>query len=89
MSDTTLSSVNLGSRAVLRRVEAGNLAICSVCGEQVKFAAKQNRQQVIANVYVDAKWHRVEHFHAECYEFAGTPFGPAEDQVLPRRTAAR
>jgi len=76
MSDTTLTKVTLGSRAVLRRVEAGNLALCAQCGEQVKFAAKQNRQQVIANVYVDAKWDRVEHFHAECYDEADEPFGP-------------
>ena len=76
MSDITLPQVTLGSRAVLRRVEAGNLAICTHCGEQVKFAAKQNRQQVIANVYVDAKWARVEHFHAECYDLADMPFGP-------------
>ena len=68
MSDITLQPVTLGSRAVLRRVEAGNLAICVTCGEQVKFAAKQNKQQVICNVYVDAKWDRVEHFHADCYD---------------------
>jgi hypothetical protein len=88
MSDITLSKVTLGSRAVLRRVEAGNLALCSHCGEQVKFAAKQNRQQVIANVYVDAKWDRVEHFHAECYELAEQPFGPSGDdftRVKPSR----
>jgi hypothetical protein len=77
MSDITLPKVTLGSRAVLRRVEAGNLALCATCGEQVKFAAKQNRQQVICNVYVDAKWDRVEHFHPECYAEAGEPFGPA------------
>ena len=77
MSQSTLSTPTLGSRAVLRRVEAGNLAICTHCGEQVKFAAKQNRQQVIANVYVDARWDRVEHFHAECYDLADMPFGPA------------
>jgi hypothetical protein len=76
MSDITLPKVTLGSRAVLRRVEAGNLALCAHCGEQVKFAAKQNRQQVICNVYVDAKWDRVEHFHSECYGEAGDPFGP-------------
>jgi hypothetical protein len=75
MTDMTLAPVALGSRAVLRRVEAGSMAICQTCDEQVKFAAKQQRAQVIANVYVDGRWHRVEHFHAECYELAGEPYG--------------
>jgi hypothetical protein len=30
---------------------------------------------VIANVYVDGTWDRVEHFHAECYEAAERPYG--------------
>ena len=76
MADITIPKVTLGSRAVLRRVEAGSMTLCAFCDEQVKFAAKVNRQQVIANVYVDAKWDRVEHFHAECYELAGEPYGP-------------
>jgi hypothetical protein len=65
------------SRAVVRNVEAGNSAICSACDEPVKFAAKVRRQQVICNVYVDGKWDRVEHFHAECYAEAGEPYGSA------------
>jgi hypothetical protein len=65
------------SRAVLRRVEAGNTATCAHCGDPVKFTAKTQRQQVIANVYVDFRWDRVEHYHAECYEEAGQPYGPA------------
>jgi hypothetical protein len=77
MADITLAKVTLGSRAVMRRVEAGSMVLCSHCDEAVKFAAKVNRQQVIANVYVDAKWDRVEHFHAECYDLAGEPYGPA------------
>jgi hypothetical protein len=77
MADITLPQVTLGSRAVLRRVEAGSMSLCTHCDEQVKFAAKLNRMQVIANVYVDARWDRVEHFHAECYDLAGEPYGPA------------
>ena len=77
MADITLPQVTLGSRAVLRRVEAGSMSLCAHCDEQVKFAAKLNRLQVIANVYVDARWDRVEHFHAECYDLAGAPYGPA------------
>ena len=63
------------SRAVTRRVEAGSGVVCAQCGQPVKFAAKVQRQQVIANVYVDGRWHRVEHFHSECYEEAGQPYG--------------
>ena len=63
------------SRAALRRVEAGNMALCAHCDEQVKFAAKVNRMQVIANVYVDGRWDRVEHFHDDCYVVAGVPYG--------------
>ena len=77
MTDITLSPVNLGSRAVLRRVEAGNSATCAHCGEPVKFTAKTQRQQVIANVYVNGRWDRVEHYHSECYDEAGQPYGTA------------
>ena len=65
------------SRAVVRNVEAGSSAICAACDEQVKFAAKVRRQQVICNVYVAGKWDRVEHYHFECYETAGEPHGSA------------
>jgi hypothetical protein len=65
------------SRAVLRRVEAGNTASCAHCGQPVKFTAKAQRQQVIANVYVGARWDRVEHYHDECYAEADAPYGPA------------
>lgn len=67
----------LTSRAVLRPVEAGNSATCAVCARPVKFSAKVKLQQVIANVYVDHVWARVEHFHSECYETAGQPYGSA------------
>jgi hypothetical protein len=43
----------------------------------VKFAARVRRYQVIANVYVNGSWARVEHFHPECYEKAENPYGPA------------
>ncbi len=65
------------SRAVLRAVEAGSSANCARCGKLVKFSAKTRQQQVIANVYVDQVWDRVEHYHAECYEEAGRPYGSA------------
>ena len=63
------------SRAVLRSIEAGNFAECAHCGERVKFQAKVRKQQVICNVYVGGRWDRVEHFHAECYDAGGEPYG--------------
>ena len=72
---TPASKTKQISRAVTRRVEAGSGVVCAQCGQAVKFAAKVQRQQVIANVYVDGRWHRVEHFHAECYDEAGQPYG--------------
>lgn len=63
------------SRAVLRDVEAGSSVDCAHCGERVKFQAKVRNRQVICNVYVDGRWDRVDHFHAECYDLAGTPHG--------------
>ena len=65
------------SRAVVRTIEAGNSAMCAHCGAQVKFVARAQLKQVIANVYVDGQWNRVEHFHADCYHDAGEPYGPA------------
>lgn len=66
------------SRAVIRTVEAGNSAMCSHCGAQVKFVARAQLKQVIANVYEDGVWKRVEHFHADCYDEADAPYGVAE-----------
>jgi hypothetical protein len=65
------------SRAVVRVVEPGTTAICASCGNAVKFAARAQHRQVIANVYVKGTWNRVEHFHAECYVDAEEPYGPA------------
>ncbi|MCB0994835.1 MAG: hypothetical protein KDB21_07075 [Acidimicrobiales bacterium] len=67
------------SRAVRRLVEPGNWAECSCCEKAIKFRARERLQQVICNVYIDGKWDRVEHFHDECYDEAGAPYGePAE-----------
>lgn len=79
MAATAATTLARTSRAVLRRVEAGSTVVCAGCREPVKFAAKVQRQQVIANVYVDGVWNRVEHFHSECYDDAKQPYGkPAE-----------
>ena len=65
------------SRAVVRPVEAGNAAVCALCDAPVKFAARNKAFQVIANVYEKGVWNRVEHYHFECYEAAGEPYGSA------------
>ncbi len=65
------------SRAVTRLIEAGNTATCTVCRLPVKFRAKCRLMQVIANVYDNGVWTRVEHYHPDCYENAGQPYGPA------------
>lgn len=66
----------MNSRAVIRQVEPGNSASCVQCGAPVKFVARAQLRQVIANVYEDGNWLRVEHYHADCYEDAGQPYGP-------------
>ena len=45
----------------------------------MKFVARAQLRQVIANVYVSGTWDRVEHFHADCYPEAGEPYGEADD----------
>lgn len=50
--------------------------MCAHCGAPVKFVARAQKKQVIANVYVKGSWDRVEHFHDECYPEAGEPYGP-------------
>jgi hypothetical protein len=72
-----MAKTMMTSRAVERPIEAGNSALCAHCGEPVKFVARAHLRQVIANVYVDGTWDRVEHFHAECYVTAGQPYGEA------------
>ena len=63
------------SRAVVRPIEPGNSAMCAHCGAQVKFVARAQLRQVIANVYEAGTWVRVEHFHADCYDEANKPYG--------------
>ena len=84
----TVARVAAVSRAVVRRIEPGNLAVCAHCAQPVKFAAKLHLLQVIANVYVDGRWNRVEHFHDECYSLADTPYGDAGPAVLTKRSSS-
>ena len=65
---------------MLRTIEPGSLVDCAHCGQRVKFQARMRLMQVICNVYIDDRWDRVEHYHAECYEQADRPYGePAAD----------
>jgi hypothetical protein len=73
----TKTAKTFTSRAVLRLIEPGSSVDCATCGERVKFQARLRLQQVICNVYLDNVWARVEHFHADCYEQAGRPYGEA------------
>ena len=52
--------------------------MCAHCGAKVKFVARAQLKQVIANVYEQGVWKRVEHFHADCYTEAAEPYGPAK-----------
>jgi hypothetical protein len=70
------NSAVLQSRAVERLVEPGNSAVCARCGSPVKFVARAQHRQVIANVYVGNTWDRVEHYHYDCYVEAGQAYGP-------------
>ncbi|MEO1062125.1 MAG: hypothetical protein AAFZ07_11950 [Actinomycetota bacterium] len=77
---TTAKRQRWTSRAVIRLIDAGNSAYCAHCGEPIKFRARIRAYQVICNVYVKNRWDRVEHYHEQCYEEAGTPYGdPPQD----------
>lgn len=66
----------LTSRAVRRLIEPGNNVACASCGEIIKFVTREQASQIIANVYVDGRWDRVEYWHDVCYEKADSPYGP-------------
>ena len=82
---TTSTTTTMQSRAVLRDVEPGSTVECVHCGERVKFQAKVRNKQIICNVYVDGRWDRVEHFHADCYDSAGLPHGVVDTTPLVKR----
>lgn len=72
-----------GTRVVLRQIEAGLDVTCprdhGGCGELVRFNIQIHRayrRQVVANVYWNGRWNRVEHWHLLCYLSAGSPYGP-------------
>jgi hypothetical protein len=77
------------SRAVARFIEAGSSVTCAHCGNGVVFRARLRIQQVICNVYDGGRWLRVEHYHRDCYDEAGAPYGHADDSqpMRPRQRA--
>ena len=78
------------SRAVARYIEAGSSVTCAHCDKSVVFRTRLRVQQVICNVYDDGRWLRVEHYHRDCYDEAGAPYGNADDSqpMRPRQRAA-
>ena len=64
------------SRAVERSIEPGNSAVCPVCGETVKFKARTQGRQVIANIYVNDAWDRRKHCPVGCSPSPHAPLGP-------------
>lgn len=79
MTSILTPQVVRGTRAVRRPVPQGSTVMCAGCATMVKFAAKVRRHQIIANVYVDDRWNRVEHYHPECYASAGEPHGAVRE----------
>ncbi len=75
------------SRAVVRLIEAGSQVECWTCEVLLKFRARQRDEQVICNVYEDGVWQRVEHFHPDCYDEVGRPYGDAEQAPSRRRSS--
>jgi hypothetical protein len=73
----TTTPVPRTSRAVERLIDPGNDAVCPHCAAPVKFVARVRGRQVIANVYVDQRWNRVEQYHLDCYGAADEPYGSA------------
>lgn len=78
------------SRAVERVIQPGSLGSCMVCDKPVSFRARHRLTTIIANVYVKGRWDRVEHYHSDCYDEAGQPYGePDRSQPLPMTFAQR
>ena len=85
---TPLICTNSQSRAVERAIAPGSTVHCTHCGALVRFAVREKVRQVIANVYRDGRWARVEHFHTRCYRAAAEPYGPADISCLPSSSKA-
>lgn len=77
-----MTEVKLGTRAVVRIIEPGLANFCPDCDTEVKFRAQVAsglRRKVVANVYYQGKWNRVEHWHLICYIRMGEIHGRLDD----------
>lgn len=77
-----MAEVQLGTRAVVRIIEPGLACFCPDCDTAVKFRAQVSsglRRKVVANVYYQGKWNRVEHWHLLCYIRMGEIHGRLDD----------
>lgn len=79
---TLLDRPTVGTRAHVRAIEAGAEDICpddrGGCGKTVKFLAQiplRYRRRVVANIYWQGKWNRIEVWHLLCYVAQGMPYG--------------
>ena len=89
----SLNGAMFASRAVERVIVPDVVERCVQCGEPIRYVAKSLACRVIANVYEDGRWDRVEHFHAHCYFDASQPYGtaaapPGEVEVIEERPRA-
>lgn len=73
---------SLGTRAKVSIIESGADDICPLgkggCGEIVKFSAQTPsgfRKKVVANIYWQGQWNRLEVWHLHCYAKAGYVYG--------------
>ena len=82
MAMAVAEDLGRGTRAVIRPIEAGTEDVCPLdhggCGGRVKFSVQvplRYRRRVIANIYWQGSWNRVEVWHFTCYVAAGMPYG--------------
>ncbi len=71
----------IGTRAVEKPLTAGKEEYCGylACEYAKRKIASSSRapiKEVIANVYENGKWSFVVHFHVDCYNKLGQPYGP-------------
>ena len=54
---------------------------CAACAAASRSSSppRTHPRQVIANIYLEGAWNRVDHFHEECYLDAGEPYGPIDN----------
>ena len=83
------------SRAVVMKISDDQMDDCARCS--VSITSDTDRRWVVANVYEDCcliptckkchgttrRWDRLEHWHEDCYDLSGQPYG--EPSVPPKK----